>query len=76
MPGNYSDELSFRRKATRNWAITLLVLTTALFGGAAVVADAISFPSIAGILVAYLVAILLLLVFFAILPVYALEALN
>ena len=76
MPGSYSDELSFRRKATRNWAITLLVLTTALFGGSAVAADVIGFPSIAGILVAYLVAILLLLVFFAVIPVYALDLLN
>lgn len=76
MAGSYTDELSFRRKATRNWPVMLLVLTTVLFGGAAVVADAIGFPSIAGILAAYLGAILLLLVGFAILPVYALDMLN
>lgn len=76
MAGSYTDELGFRRRATRNWPVTLIVLTTALFGGSAVVADVIGYPSIAGILVAYLVAILLLLVLFAIIPVYALEMLN
>lgn len=76
MAGSYTDELSFRRKATRNWPVTVLVLTTVLFGGSAVAADVVGFPSIAGILVAYLVAILLLLVFFAVIPVYALDLLN
>ena len=76
MAGSYSDELGFRRKAIQNWPVTLIVLTTVLFGGSAVIVDAVGFPSVAGILTAYLVAILFLLVLFAILPVYALELLN
>lgn len=76
MASSYTDDLDFRHKAKRNWPVTILVLTIALFGGAAVIASAIGFPSIAGILSAYLIAIVVLLTLFAILPVYALDLLD
>ncbi|WP_415380144.1 hypothetical protein [Halosimplex sp. TS25] len=76
MADSYTDGLTFRRKATRNWPITIIAFTTVLFSGSAVLADVLGYPSIAGIISAYLIAILLLLVFFAIIPVYALELLD
>ncbi|PSQ02683.1 hypothetical protein BRC92_08340 [Halobacteriales archaeon QS_4_69_31] len=70
---SYTDTLSLGREATRRWPVTLLVLIGAGFGGAAVAADIAGFPSIAGILVAYLIVLVVLTVLFAILPVFALD---
>jgi len=76
MATSYSDSLGLRYRAKKNWPVTLLVGTIALFLGAAVFSLAIGFPSIAGILAAYMIIMLLIVVGFVILPVYALGLLD
>jgi len=76
MADSYTDQLSFGRKMKRNWPVALFGITAILFGGSGLVAAALGFPSVAGILVAYLLVLVLLLIFFAILPVYLLDLLD
>jgi hypothetical protein len=73
MVSSYAREQGYRYIARRKWPFTLLAVVTVSFGAFSLFALAIGFPEVAGIVAAYMVIMLLVVILFVILPVYALD---
>ena len=76
MSSSYAAQQGFGYTVKKNWPISLLVGTTVFMMAFALFALLIGFPAIAGIVAAYTVVMLAVIVLFVILPVYALSLLD
>jgi membrane protein insertase Oxa1/YidC/SpoIIIJ len=76
MVSSYARERGYGYLARKNWPITLVSAVVLSFGSFSVFALALGFPEVAGIVAAYSIIVVLVVVLFVILPVYALDMLD